>query len=503
MSPKTGPTLPRWNWIEDWLLPPAVAVLNSAWLGLWVLWSVRAVPPEISAPPVSPAVLGLLFLAAALLTRRLAAGDDVPAINPRLALAGLGVLAVFAATGVTYGFSAERSYFAALVDWGEFISPVFAGVLACAFMWWRGILLGRSQLPHETLERAFYGGILAMAMLFAANQYRPLIGPGEGLLAALTFFATALGTLSLVSITRARRLEESETGHWPALNRYWLGTVAGVIGSILVGGLLAASLLSPAIFARLNQAFLVLVNFLTIAFVLYVGTLVFLMAWLLQPLMEQLARVMRGTPLSLFAPPQWQATSERTAAFFDRFPILNTARQGLVLLAIAAGLALLFWWAVRRFNRLSRKDTDETRDNIATRDLLLRQLLNLFRRKQPAPPAPPPYLPLAGPRDDPRLMVRRAYQTMLEWALSLSLPARRAGQTPQAYAEMIAQSLPQGRLELDVLTRAYLAARYAADGPSAEEARSAQGAVKQLQALAAAPPGPASPARRRGPAPAQ
>ena len=491
--------MPRWNWIEDWLLPPAIAVLHSAWLGLWVLWSVRAVPPEIAAPPVSPVVLWLLFLAGALVTRRLVYRDEA-AMNPRLALAGLGLLAVFAATWLTYGFGGQRGYFAALVDWGSFISPLFVGVLACAFMWWRGIVLGRSQLPHENLERAFYGGIVAMAILFAANQYRPLISPAEGLVAALTFFATGLGSLSLVSITRARRLEESETGHWPALNRYWLGTVGGVIGSILLGGLLAASLLSPTTFTRLNQAFMVMVNFITVAFIVYVGTLVFLMAWLLQPLMELLARGMQGSPLSLFAPPQWQATTERTATFFERYPILNTARQGLVLLAIAVGLALLFWWAVRRFNRLTRQDTDETRESIATRDLLIQQLLNLFHRKPPAPAAPAPFLPLAGPRDDPRLMVRRAYQAMLEWALSLSLPARRAGQTPQAYAEIIAQSLPQGRPDLEVLTRAYLAARYAAEAPSLEEARSAQGAVRQLLALTPAPPKQAGAARRREPA---
>jgi hypothetical protein len=489
--------LQRWNWIEDWLLPFAIAVLNSAWLGLWVLWSVRAVPPEIAAPPVSPLVLGLLLMTAAFLTRKTVYADG-PVRNPRLLLAGLGVLAIFAATWLTVGVGSMPAYLTSLVDWGEFISPVFVGVVACAFMWWRGIVLGRSQLPHENLERAFYGGILALAMLFAANQYRPLIASGEALLAALAFFATGLGSLSLVSITRARRLEESETGHWPALNRYWLGTVASVIGSILLGGLLAASLLSPSTFEWLNQAFQGLVGFITIAFVIYVGTLVFLMAWLLQPLIAQLADAFGRNPFPLFTAPEWQETAQQTTDFFERYPALNIARQGLVLIAIAAGLALLFWWAVRRFNRLNRRDTDETRESIATRDLLLRQLLHLFRRKgKPAPPEPP-FLALAGPRDDPRLMVRRAYQAMLEWALNLSLPPRLAGQTPQAYAETIAQSLPEGRPELAILTNAYLAARYADEAPSLEVARSAQGAVQQLRSLSPAAVRQAGASLRRG-----
>ena len=40
----------------------------------------------------------------------------------------------------------------------------------------------------------------------------------------------------------------------------------------------------------------------------------------------------------------------------------------------AVSVGLVFWWAMQRFARLNRKNVDEERDSIATRDLLLSQL---------------------------------------------------------------------------------------------------------------------------------
>ncbi len=88
--------------------------------------------------------------------------------------------------------------------------------------------------------------------------------------------------------------------------------------------------------------------------------------------------------------------------------------------------------------------------------------------------------------------MRRAYQTMLEWARTLSLP-RQAGQTPAAYAQALARALPRGRGAIEALTGAYERARYAAEPPSAEDARTALGALSTLQAT----PPAATPGRRK------
>jgi hypothetical protein len=476
--------LTRSNWIEDFVLPPAVAVLNTAWLWLWVTWSVRAAPREVIAEPISPVLLAVLLLSGFAVTRW-AMTTDPATRDPRPLIAASGILLVLGAIWQSYGFSNPTQLFHALVDWGNFVSPVFLGLLACAYMWLQGIRLGRSTLPQENLERAFYGGILALGLLFAVNQLRPLVTAGQALLAALAFFATGLGSLALVSVEHARRWPAGQGGHWPGLNRYWLGTVAGVIGSILLTGLVVARLLSPQSFARIGASFEIVVNVITIAFVVFIGTLVFVAVWLLEPVLQQLANAFSQINLQLPRLPDVSRMASRTVGFFERYPALNFARQWFALVLIVGGLVLAFWWAVRRFSRWRRRDVDETRESIATLELLLHQLRSLLRRRPPAVPTGPAYLLLVGPRDDPRLMVRRAYQAMLEWAPALNLPRRLAGQTPAAYAATLRHALPDGRMAIDALTGAYLQARYAAEAPSMEIARSAEGAVNQLRSLTA------------------
>jgi hypothetical protein len=476
--------LKRSNWIEELLLPPAVAVLNTAWVWLWVLWSVRAVPPQVVAAAFSPLLLGLLFLCSFVVTRW-ALAATAPRVDPRLLITLSGMVLVFAAVWQAYAFVGPLGLLRELVDWGNFISPVFLGLVACAFLWLQGIQLGRSALPQENLERAFYGGILAIGLLFTVNQLRPLIATVEALTAALAFFATGLAGLALVSVENARRAEAGLAGSWPALNRYWLGTVASVIGSILLAGLLLASILSPQTFEHLANAINLIVDGVTIAFIILAGSLAFLLAWVLAPVFRYLAEAIRQINFRLPPPPNLQEASKQTLDFFARYPALNFARRGLVLAVIVVALALAFWWAVRRFTGRSRRDADETRENIATRELLLAQLKNLLRRRKRASGPEPAYLSLAGANDDPSLIVRRAYQALLEWAPGFSLPSRQAGQTPAAYAETLRQAMPEGGAAIETLTGAYVQARYAAEAPSMDMARAAASAINQLRTLSA------------------
>src|SRR5204863_319824 len=140
-------------------------------------------------------------------------------VDPRLLVTLSGLLLVTATVWLSYASVGLLGLLRELVDWGNFISPVFLGLLACAFLWLQGIQLGRSALPQENLERAFYGGIVALGLLFMVNQLRPLIATAEALTAALAFFATGLAGLALVSVENARRAEQGPAGAWPALNR--------------------------------------------------------------------------------------------------------------------------------------------------------------------------------------------------------------------------------------------------------------------------------------------
>jgi len=51
---------------------------------------------------------------------------------------------------------------------GQFSFRPFLGLVACAFLWFQASQLGRSALPQENLERAFYGAFWP-SLLFAVN----------------------------------------------------------------------------------------------------------------------------------------------------------------------------------------------------------------------------------------------------------------------------------------------------------------------------------------------
>jgi hypothetical protein len=163
-------------------------------------------------------------------------------------------------------------------------------------------------------------------------------------------------------------------------------------------------------------------------------------------------------------------------------PAVQTGSRWGLVAALAAVAAVVFWLALRRLGLLSRLDDDEVRDSVFSPGLLLAQLRGLFGRRRRRPPAPAAYLPLEGPADDARLIARRAYQAMLEWAQARSLP-RAAAQTPVAYADALAGALPQCGEAVRTITSAYQLARYAAEAPSLDAARSAAGAAARLQSL--------------------
>jgi hypothetical protein len=140
---------------------------------------------------------------------------------------------------------------------------------------------------------------------------------------------------------------------------------------------------------------------------------------------------------------------------------------------------LVIIWALRRSGLLSRRNSDETRENIASRELLLGQLKHLLsrlHRKHEA--APTLYLPLSG--DDPRQTVRRAYQEFLEWA-RVHLQPRAPHQTPLQYAQHIGEQSEARQEPVSALTDLYLRARYDTAPLTSDEAQAAHAALIRLQ----------------------
>ncbi len=477
----------RPNWIELFIAL-ALAVLTVAWLDLWVRWLVRLAAPGRFAPDLS-ALLMLAIVVSMTLVTRVILNLRWSLRRARVVVTAAGLAAIVGAQWIMYGARFPSDYVHGLMDWGFFISPELMVLLASAFLVWRGVVIGRSQMPHDDLVQTFYSGFLTLALLFLFDQLFLVLSPGEALLPTLVYFTTGLSALALSSFEHSRRLQKEATGIWLALNRYWLATTAGVIGGLLGIGLIVTALVAPESFAYfgalLRPVSDALATYLE-PFLLILALILALMAapifWLVEWLRQFMSTGPPPTPtpeaLATPGPPSTPEAAGNTAVILGN--------RGLFTLVALGVFIVLIWFALRRFLSQPNAEADETRESIVSFELMMGQLKKLFSRRRPAGAARPlpPYLPLTGPPDDPRLIVRRAYQALLAWAQTLR-PPRAPGQTPSQYAAVLTLAVPEGEEAIAALTDAYVRVRYSAEAPSLEEAHNVEGAVAQLQAIVA------------------
>jgi len=458
----------RIDWLQLIILPVAIAIMVVTWVEPWAHWVVLSTGIDRVGQVPSPGVMIIVILAGMAVTRRAMRS----ARYQRRLIVLSGVLAIVIVTTLTYSMTEPAVLLRNLLDWQNSIAPELLTAIVVALLWWRGILIGRSQLLlEENLERTFLNGVLALSLLAAV----------------LVFFATALSTLTIVNVELARA-QQPEAGSWLNRQRHWFAIILGVVSAILLGGLLIASIVSPDVMRQFISSIGPALSTVANALVNVLRPLLTFFFWLISPLVPLLQAVLRvilqgfmgvlqvlqqlGVQLNLLRAQQ-DIQSFLDSPEFATFSRGTAVAVLLVLFALAAILAL------RRSGLLSRRNPDETRESIASRELLIDQLKNLLsrlRRKREVDRGV--YLPLSG--DDARRVVRQAYQEFLEWA-RLRNHARVPYQTPDRYAQRLSSWSEELREPVGDLTALYLRARYASDVLTSDEAHRAQAALVRLQ----------------------
>lgn len=461
--------------------------MTTLWLTLWMRWIVGFVEPGRPAPVPSPPLMMVLILGGAFATRG-ALRNNQPVTEARKTIVIGGGLAVIATLWISFGSRFPFGYFGNLFNWGtSLVPPELLVLIAAVFLWWRGITVGRDDDMHAAAERVFYNGIVALGLLVIIDNLHPSLSLDNALWPILFYFAIGLGALALAGVEQDRLIQKKADGSAFGLNRYWLATAAGVIGLVILAGLAVAALIAPETFNLVVAIFGPIVNLLALGLLSLFAAMTYVTYLLFGPLLgilhDLLWQVLQRFNLDQPSDPDQFSAGEAVEVIMN-LPLIKAATHTLAILLIVLIVALVFWLAVRRLLLLTHQNAlEETRESIFSGDLLLRQLKSLFARKGKPPLPGPPYLSLAGPRDDPRLIVRRAYQSMLDWAKTTGHP-RSPKQTPILYADALTQSAPQHGDAIATLTRVYLTARYAADAPSLEDARQAEAAAAELRQYA-------------------
>ncbi len=465
-------------------MPLALAIIIVAWFNPTVTWLLRAVagPDRLVPRDALPPLVMMIVLLISTFVTRFALTDRVR--HPRVLIVIGGLVTIGAAAAFSYR---GPSFLSDLFQWGDAISPEFVLLLAIAALWWRGILIGRSQaLVEESLEQTFFTGVVVLGLLLYFNHVTPYVPSPDLLAAVIVFFAASLGALMIVNIERAR-LHHTDPGF--QFNRHWIGTIVGVIVAILLGAIGLASIFSPDSvheFGAILRPVILVVGSVLLKLIIFVADLLLrlieplipLIKAVLQAVLDLLTRVMAAFHDLGFNVDV--AGVQRSIENFLNSPEFLAFTRGSLMVGVLVVFVLIVIWALYRSGLLSRRDFDETRENIASRELLLGQIKQLLSRLLPRrTPALSLYLPLDGA--DPRHTIRRVYQDFLEWTRVRVRP-RAPYQTPLAYAEKLGNLSAAQQEPLGTLTALYLRARYADDTLTPDEAQAAHAALVRLQA---------------------
>ncbi len=489
----------EWSSVEGLLLPLVVAVMRLCWVWPWMMLFQGFLSPSVDGPLMPPLMLIALPIVSFSLARwsmpTLAERRDrwrANEIRRHIATAGFGVLLFmlwlrflshdFALWDLRWLPAAgyELIYWSAVpIEVPGAVLFLLLGIL----LWLRGALDGRGQFHHEEIWRAFLWGGAALA-LFA--WIIPEAGQPPGLFGLMMLFAAAgLAGLGIANLRKASGWRRSARVGKMRPNRSWLVGVGVTIGVLLGVALLIGLIIQPEDAAILWRV-LGMVWSVVATVLVWIATAI---AYPIFIVVEYLIRLFRSLfgdrsqdqeAQPIATPPPQEPFPEPPERAVEAVP---EPYRWVALLAIAAGVFIIFMLALRLMRSRSPTEVDEVRESVLTANLLQAQLAELWGRLRarfgPGAEEPDPYLSLAG-EVDTRLLIRSIYRRLLSLAQSRA-PARLRSESPYRYGDRLADQPDFDQRAVGTITAAYNEARYGEEPPSQQTAEEAQRAWQRLE----------------------
>ena len=371
--------------------------------------------------------------------------------------------------------------------------------LFAAYLWWRGLLLGRLPLSQHRLYIRFVAGLVAIILAIAcaaalSSQSRQALGGMLAFLLPMEVFIALVG-LSLAHLLdaledqRRRRLHgQSENGPSLTVTRSWIVTAFGISGGVVVVALILALLVSYNSVQALAQALQPVGNAIMAAITWVIYAFAFLLFLLLNPVISWLhdqAQSVHPEPQPTPNPgakPPVNPHAQPISGLPTEWLIVG---RWVLLAVIVALIVLVLLRVLRRFREWNHlQEFEEERESLDGANLLRRQLRDLARRLWPRHRAASTRLE-SLPHGSVRLLYREALQIAAQAGY-----ARVPSETPDEYAARLQveanathgstmvdmpDSDDDAVQALDTLTEAYDVARYgkSIDREDAELASSA------------------------------
>ncbi|HLJ80484.1 MAG TPA: DUF4129 domain-containing protein [Ktedonobacterales bacterium] len=360
-----------------------------------------------------------------------------------------------------------------------------------AYLWWRGLLLGRLPLTRDRIYIRFLWGLAAVVLAIVGSaalqgNMRTAVAAALALLLPAEVFAGLVG-IALAQLidsqeersARRRRVGQDQTNApRSTITRAWLVSALGISGGIVLSALVLALIVSYNGLRELAALLQPLANALGTVIAWLIEGLAFLLFLLLNGPITWIKDHVQSSPHNQNTPPA--STRPRAPTFTPHtLPHAWLVAGSWVLIALGlALLAVLLMLVLRRFQEWRQQpEYEEERETMDVAAALGRQLRGLLAglRGRHA---------VAGVELEPlpEGSVRLLYREMLEQASAAGY-ARRPSETPDEYAqrlrtvtrqEMSHLTLPPGLPgppdfdeSLAALTDAYDPARYRRAQPPA------------------------------------
>lgn len=466
------------DWIERVAIPFATALMRVAWVYPYI---VIATNPTISGSEAVrlPAWLFFALTFGATLLAHLASESREGRVIAILTGIMACLTVIFVAVPPTAGLG---GWFSQLVNdilyWQQTLPAPVVLLVVTALLWWRG--LATYRMEHEDFALSFLTGAVMMIVLLGLNVILPPILSG-GVLAGsmLVFLVAGLSTLAMAGALQHMSRNTENTGITLNLSKQWLLAVISVIGVVLLLGWALGFLIAPDsirdAIAWLNPVWRLLGRI--VYYILY--PFIYLIFLLLQPLLNWFEGRFQARPEEGMPTPPPAETFEPTDVVPTEIPpFLDFSLRGLVAVAIIGVFLMLFIRVVQQYQPKRKLLIVEDRERIWSWDLMKEQIGSILGNLRQT--RTPLFGPLAGALGDPRRMIREAYRKLLALAVEKGF-ARAKRDTPHAFEQRLAEMAPAARDEVKALTDAYVAARYDATPPTAEQAQEAEQAWQRIQ----------------------
>ena len=478
----------------------AVVLMEAFWVFPWLLWAGRWPALDWQRTPLSLisvlALVGVSFLLA-----RFLSGRDWTPRRITTTVAGIGLLVVFIAVREEYSAGMGlldarwfayigREIAASLGHTSVFISAL----LIAAYVWWRGLLLGRASSTGYVHANLMYGAgsyillaLLWMGTLGDANLRESAVMFGANV-AGFFFCGVMAVALNNLRVVQKRMFpEEQQTLSF----RRWLPVVLAVAGAVLLVGLLIAAVSSADVVSLAKR----LLSPVGVAFDTVEPWVVKIIGYILLPfeyiamgilwLITFIVNLFQGRGVTGAG----QAASEAVDKTPETPPVGSSPDALIAVLkwaAFAIGVIAVTLFVGRTVsgNKKRRRpapgapDYEEKRESlwswqgflVGIGRFFIRLWWRILRRKSPVPESP--LLSHAAPRAaEPvtTLHIREVFRRLLREAGRAGIPWHHH-ETPFEFAGRLAEAVPAVSGQVRDLAALYVQVRYSESDAGAAQA---------------------------------